>query len=383
MGKFKAASCHLNGAYKSSEVLAAALKLKETLQTPARMAFAFVSPNYIPRLAEFCETLRVDGHIQDIIGCTTSGRIEGGNEFEGGSGFSVIACQGDFGDPLILEDADFPSSAGVNGWIALANPFAFPIEDWINSGNSHSPKVSVTGGLASGGDSSDVTAFINGIQVDAVAAPTLGRTAIVPAISQGCRPIGETFTVTRADQNVIYALSGQPAYNALERAFETLSDDEKSNARGNLFAGIAGSEYIQEFHTGDFLVKNIIGADPDSGAVVIAGIPRIGQTLQYHIRNPSVALKDLTRGYEPARLAKQRAYGALLFSCLGRGKNFFGASNQDASELSVALGGKPIAGFFCNGEIAPVLGLNAIHGYSAAAAVLVEKTRGACSVANP
>jgi len=107
--------------------------------------------------------------------------------------------------------------------------------------------------------------------------------------------------------------------------------------------------------------------------VVIAGIPRIGQTLQYQIRNPNAAIEDLARGYEPARLAKRRAYGALLFSCLGRGKNFFGTANRDASELAEALGNKPLAGCFCNGEIAPVRGMNALHGYTAAAAVFVEK----------
>ena len=373
MGTFKAASFHASGVYKAPEVLAAALHIRETLKTPARMAFAFVSANYMPHIAEFCETLRVDGHIQDIIGCTTSGRIEGGNEFEGGSGFSIIACQGEFGDPLALDGPDFTSLTQANGWIALANPFAFPVDDWINSCNREASRVSVTGGLASGGNSNETAVFINGTPVDAAAVPVIGRTAIVPALSQGCRPIGEPFTVTRADQNVIYALGGQPAYSALERAFETLSDDEKSNARGNLFAGLAGSEYIHEFHSGDFLVKNIIGADPDSGAVVIAGIPRVGQTLQYQIRNPSAALEDLVRGYEPVRQAKKRAYGALLFSCIARGKKFFGTANQDASELSEALGGKPIAGCFCNGEIAPIRGLNAMHGYTVAAAVLVEK----------
>ena len=373
MGKFKAASFHASGVYKAPEVLAAALHIRETLKTPARMAFAFVSSNYMPHIAEFCETLRVDGHIQDIIGCTTIGRIEGGNEFEGGSGFSIMACQGEFGDPLALDGSEFTSLTQANGWIALANPFAFPVDDWINSCNREASRVSVTGGLASGGNSNETAVFINGTPVDAVAVPVIGRTAIVPALSQGCRPIGEPFTVTRADHNVIYALGGQPAYRALERAFETLSDEEKSNARGNLFAGLAGSEYIHEFHSGDFLVKNIIGADPDSGAVVIAGIPRVGQTLQYQIRNPSAALEDLVRGYEPVRQAKKRAYGALLFSCIARGKKFFGTANQDASELSEALGGKPIAGCFCNGEIAPIRGLNAMHGYTVAAAVLVEK----------
>lgn len=374
MGKFKAASFQTANSYNPSAVLGAATHLRLTLGSPARMAFAFVSQNYMPHIADFCEILRVDGHIQDIVGCTTTGHIEGATEFENGDGFSIIACQGEFGDPLTLEGTDFPSHAAANGWIALSNPSAFPIEDWLNSSNQRSPRVSVVGGLSSGARSGEASVFINGNTVAATAVPTIGRTVLLPSLTQGCRPIGEPFTVTNADQNVIYALGGQPAYRALERAFETLSDDEKTSAKGNLFAGLAGSEYIHDFHSGDFLIKNIIGADPDSGAVVIAGIPRIGQTLQYQLRNPSAALEDLGRGYDPIRKAKRNAYGALLFSCLGRGQKFFGAASKDASELSDAVGGKPIAGGFCNGEIAPVRGVNAIHGYTAASAVFLEKT---------
>jgi small ligand-binding sensory domain FIST len=105
---------------------------------------------------------------------------------------------------------------------------------------------------------------------------------------------------------------------------------------------------------------------------VIGGIPRIGQTLQYQIRDRHAALDDLRRAFEPAREFSVRAFGALLFSCLGRGSRFFGKKDQDAGTLSEALGGKPCAGFFCNGEIAPVRGLNALHGNTAAAAVFVE-----------
>lgn len=373
MAKFKAASFQISGSYKAPGVLEAATHLRAALKTPARMAFAFVSPDYMPHLADFCEILRVDGHIQDIIGCTAGGLIEGVIEFEGTPGFTIIACQGEFGDPVALGESGFPSRIESNGWIALANPFAFAIEDCLEASNRHAPGVAVAGGLSSGGTAKKNAVFINGTMVDAAAVPALGRTSMVPALSQGCRPIGEPFTVTRADQNVIYALGGQPAYRALESAFETLSDDEKSGAKGNLFAGLAGSEYLHDFHSGDFLVKSIIGADPESGAVVIAGIPRIGQTLQYQLRSPVSALEDLERGYGAARHVKRRAYGALLFSCLGRGKKFFGAESRDASGLSQAIGGKPLAGCFCHGEIAPVRGVNAIHGYTAAAAVFVEK----------
>ena len=171
----------------------------------------------------------------------------------------------------------------------------------------------------------------------------------------------------------VYALGSQSAYRVLETAFEALSDNEKSNARGNLFAGLAGSEYLDDFGSGDFLIKNILGADPDSGAVVIGGIPRVGQTLQYQIRDRQAALEDLRRAFEPAREVKDRTFGALLFSCLGRGSRFFGKKDQDAAMLSEALDGKPCVGFFCNGEIAPVRGLNALHGNTAAAAVLIER----------
>ncbi|MEI8292925.1 MAG: FIST N-terminal domain-containing protein [bacterium] len=374
MGKFQSASYHASGSYKAAAALAAAHHLRSALETPARLAFAFVSPDHISHLDEFCETLRVDGHIQDVVGCTTGGLIEGKTEFEGESGFSVIALQGEFGDPLTLQGQEFPSNLKSNGWILLVNPFSFSADACVASFNSRTPAVPIVGGFASGGHADATCVFVNGTPVDAVAIPAFGMTSIVPVLSQGCRPIGEPFTVTRADQNVVYVLGGQPAYRALESAFETLSDEEKSNAKGNLFAGLAGSEYIHDFHSGDFLVKSIIGADPNSGAVVISGIPRIGQTLQYQLRNPRSAIEDLDRALESARLAKWPAYGSLLFCCLARGSKFFGSPNTDATAFSGALDGKPLVGCFCNGEIGPVRGVNSLHAFTAAAAVFVEKT---------
>jgi small ligand-binding sensory domain FIST len=374
MRSFKAVGCEFPGAFKHETVLQAARRVRESLDAPARIAFLFFSANLTPHLSEICETLRVDGHIRDIVGCTGGGRIHAGHEIERGSGFTLLALQGDFGEPVGLEGSgDFSCDPGnPNGWIALTNPFSFPIEDWLKSWNRSFPGVPTVGGLASGGMEEDTVVFINDRIVDAVAVPLLGRTGLVPVISQGCRPIGEPLTVTRADHNIIYALGSEPAYRVLETAFETLTEQEKSNARGNLFAGLAGNEYLEDFSSGDFLIKNILGADPNSGAVVIGGIPRVGQTLQYQIRDRRAALDDLRRAFEPAREAANQAYGALLFSCLGRGSQFFGKKDQDAGILSEALCGKPSAGFFCNGEIAPVRGLNALHGNTAAAAVFVE-----------
>jgi small ligand-binding sensory domain FIST len=379
MASFQAFGCEIPGPYKPETALKAARRVRKNLGGPARLGFLFFSANYAAHLAELSEILRVDGHIRDLVGCTCGGRIEGRREMERGSGFVLLALSGDFGDPVVLEsteegEAVLPDQIlEPNGWITLSNPFSFPVEDWLKKWNRRFRGIPTVGGLASGGSFEDTVVFVNDRIVDAVAVPAIGRTEIVPVVSQGCRPIGEPLTVTRADHNILYALGSQSAYRVLESAFETLSEGEKSNARGNLFAGLAGTEYLDDFGSGDFLIKNILGADPDSGAVVIGGIPRVGQTLQYQIRDREAAVEDLRRAFEPARAVSDQAFGALLFSCLGRGSRFFGKKDQDAVTLSEALGDKPCAGFFCNGEIAPVRGLNALHGNTAAAAVLIER----------
>jgi small ligand-binding sensory domain FIST len=376
--KFAAATCEINGPYEVARFLKSALEIREELVHPAQTAFVFATPDYRPFFAEMCDTLRVDGHILDVVGCTVGGWIAGEQEMETGSGCTVIALRAEIGDPVpLISDQFLPQDSRwlgepPNAWVTLGNPFSFTMDSWLSESNKQHPLVPVVGGLASGGNEEETVVFINGMEVQACAVPLFGRTRIVPMMTHGCRPIGEPLPVTNAEQNVIYGLGCKPAYQVLDTVFQTLSEEDKSNARGNLLAGLAGSEYIDEFHSGDFMIRHIIGADPDSGAVVIAGAPRVGQTLQYQLRNREAAIEDLKRAFKPKRADLRKTFAALLFSCLGRGEAFFGVKNHDAACLSAVLEGKPVGGFFCNGEIAPVWGVNALHGYSAVAAMLID-----------
>lgn len=373
----RAVSVEIPGPFASEAVREAALRIRETLGRPARVAVAFVSADYVPHLGEFTETLRVDGYISDVIGCTSGGRIVNQREVETGSGCSILALACDAGDPVCLSADDaicqMPVPAPHAG-IILANPARFETEEWLRQWNTAYPGTPCVGGLASGGDEDEVAVFLNDRMADAICLPLTGRTTILPLVSQGCRPIGEPLTVTRAENNIVYALGGQPAYEVLETAFEALTDNEKSVAKGNLFAGLAGTEYLEDFKPGDFLIRNIIGADPGSGAVVIGGQPRTGQTLQYQLRDREIAKTDLDRVLAGRALKGIHPFATLLFSCPGRGAKFFGSPNHDATRFFTAAGEAPLAGFFCNGEIAPVAGRNAVHGYTAAAALLIEKT---------
>jgi small ligand-binding sensory domain FIST len=194
-------------------------------------------------------------------------------------------------------------------------------------------------------------------------------------ISQGCTPIGETWTITRADQNLIYEIGNRPAYTVLAETFGKLPPEEQKKTQGNLFIGLVINEYLEEFDRGDFLIRNLIGADPGTGVVAVGAFPRTGQTMQFQRRDAAAANQDMLEMLNNAHenLKDVPIYGACLCSCNGRGSNLFGYPNHDAGMIQRRLGPLPLTGFFCNGEIGPVGDKNFLHGYTASLALFVKK----------
>lgn len=380
----KAATSIRTGPFSEEQTALAAKELRESLGETAHVALAFCSPDYIPHLQDFCEILRVDGHAINVLGCTASGLIGGEIESEAVPGFSVLAISAADAFFPVLEISEenagsltaekaAPKESSINGWVALTNPFSFDTDSWLSNWTPAAGGVPVVGGLASGGSSGeDICVFLNGKTTDCVALGIGGAARFVPILSQGCRPIGEPLTVTRAENNIVYSLGSRPAYEALESAFETLSEKEKATARGNLFAGLAGTEYVEDFRPGDFLVRSILGADPSSGAVVIGGIPRVGQTLQYQLRDATSADSDLTGVLKHTSAEWGTPIASLVFACTGRGKSLFGGASHDTKAIQNILGAHPSSGFFCNGEIGPLGGKNCIHSYSLTSALITS-----------
>lgn len=374
------------GAFSASEVAAAALELRQATGGSAQFALAFVTPGYLPHIEEFCEIVRVDGHVIDLVGSTGLGLTSGGIETEDEEGFSLLSFTSakaafhvaSFAQRTVEESrstAAWRKDGGEDpeAWIILANPFVFDTETWLAEWNAAYPGIPAVGGLASGtNEGENVGVFYNGRVTDALAVAVKGM-KLMPVVSQGCRPIGEPLTVTKAESNVVYSLGAHPAYEALESAFEGLSDSEKATAKGNLFAGLAGTEYVEDFKPGDFLIRDILGADPNSGAVQIGGIPRIGQTLQYQLRNKTSADAEWRAVLRAAAAEiKHPPLASLLFSCSGRGSRLFGSQSHDAGLLEEIVGEHPSAGFFCNGEIAPLGGRSYIHSYTASCALFFD-----------
>lgn len=367
-----------------AKVTAMAADLARRQEAPSRLAFVFATEDYKPHLEEFCDILRVDGRIVDVVGCT-------GVEVESAdgvasqqllrSGCAVVAFHAP-GSEVEIEhvlsaEAEMPASWKMQGdgprqVIALFDPTQFPVDAWLQKLNSLPGGVSCVGGFASAGNAAQMAVFHNGRIVHGGIAVALrgGGLGVRIVVSQGCKPIGEPLTVTKAENNVVYALGGQPAYQALETAFETLTSEEKATARGNLFAGLASTEYVDDFDAGDFIVRSIIGADPNSGAVVIAGNPRVGQTLQYQFRDRESSAEDLHQVLENfSSGTREKVIASLLFRCTARGEDFFGQTCHDVEIMQSLLGAHPAAAFACNGEIAPLHSVNSLTSFSAAAAI--------------
>jgi small ligand-binding sensory domain FIST len=375
---------------KYSEDLVASAARETLLAAGGRVscAFVFASSDYRAHLADFVELIQVHGHAPVIAGCSGSGLIGTGAEAERAQGFSLLFLNlpetelfpFHFAATEAQEastPADWRKLAGtdsVDAWIVLADPTSIAIEPWIDEWNESFPGIPCIGGLGSGGPRGDDIFILHGDELieGGVAIGFRGGLRVRAIVSQGCRPIGEPLTITGTDQNIVTSLASRPAYVALTEAFEALPETAKPKARGNLFAGLAMSEYVDEFKTGDFLVRNILGADAENGAVALGAWPRVGQTLQFQLRDRESAAAELRALLAAADQSRNRPFASLVFSCAGRGKNLFGAASHDAGALVAQFGPIPSAGFFCNGEIGPVGARNFIHGYTASIALLAD-----------
>ena len=358
------------------------------------LGLVFVGPRFFDQAATILELLRVHAQIPLLAGCSGAGLIEGTEEAEETPGI-VLGLYALPGAQLRavhftqdqVEEAQGPaywhvetgfSPGQAQGWLVFADPFHMDCEKWLQSWNEAWPDVAIVGGLASGNPEEQRTqVYLNGdvFEDGGVAIGVAGEVELASVISQGCTPIGETWTITRAERNLIHQIGNRPAYEVLVDTFNHLSVEDQSKTRGNVLVGLVINEYLEDFHRGDFLVRSLLGADPRSGTMAVGAFPRLGQTMQFQRRDAVAATEDMIHLLEKTKnqLRASRVYGGCLCSCNGRGQRLFNAPNHDAQLVQQYFGPMGLTGFFCNGEIGPVGHRNFLHGYTASLALFVKK----------
>ena len=326
---------------------------------------------------------------EHLIGCTAESVVGTGQEIEGEPAMSLWLARLPGADvlPLHLAFQRTPEGGAILGWpdallnawpapatmLLLGEPFTFPADFLLERMNEDHPGLAVAGGMASGASIPGESRVMLGRQVfseGAVGVLLSGAVRVRAVVSQGCRPIGKHFIITRSEQNVIYELGGKPAVIQLHEVLVTLPTREQEMVRRGLHLGRVVSEYQDRFEQGDFLVRNVLGIDPETGAVVVGDYVRIGQTVKFHIRDWQTADADLRQLLAAARdETGGKVGGALLFTCNGRGTRMFPEPHHDATAIRNALGDIPLAGFFAAGELGPVAGKNFVHGFTASIAL--------------
>jgi len=351
----------------------------------ASLAVLFGSRSHTDEAGEVLDAVRETVEPPALIGCVAQAIVAGRHEIEDEAAVAVWLASGLVAETFHLDFVRTGSGGLLAGYrfdrathdlcLLLPDPYTFPSNLLIEHLNTDLPGTTLVGGVVSGGlgpgdtrlfrDRDVLTSGAVGVRLPGVRG--------VPIVSQGCRPIGHPYIVTGADGAVITELGGRPPLQRLREIVGGLPRDEQELVSHGLQIGIVVDEHLAAPGQGDFMIRAVLGADTSTGAIQIGDVVEVGATVQFQVRDAAGADKDLRLAVEragaqlPGRLA-----GALLFTCNGRGRRMFGVADHDASTIEELLGGIPLAGFFAAGEIGPIAGRNALHGFTASMALFVD-----------
>jgi small ligand-binding sensory domain FIST len=346
------------------------------------MALVVASRHHTASAEVVSEAVRAKAKPERVIGCVAETVVGGNREVEDSPAVAVWLAS--LPNPVETFHMEFVSTseggvfagyrfedAGPGPYLLIGDPFSFPTDLLLGHVNEFLPGTVIMGGMASGGvQAGDTRLFVDDRVVDAGAVGArVPGIRIRSLVSQGCRPIGNVYAVTRAEDNIIHELGGRPPLQRLQELVETLPPEDRELLGLGLHVGRVINQYKAEPERGDFLIRGVMGVDPQSGALAVGDRIEVGETIQFHVRDAATADEDLRTLLEHER---EPAAGALLFTCNGRGSRLFPVPDHDASLVSEKLGGLPLVGCNCAGEIGPIGGKNFLHGFTASIAVFAD-----------
>ncbi len=354
---------------------------------PPSLAVLFASAHFLAVADDLVAAIAEQVGPLPLIGCVGEAVAGGAREVESEPAVSLWLGAG-LGpvETFAMEFIRTPSGGAYGGYqfpreaagahLMICDPFTFPADGLLAHLNEQRPGAMVMGGMASAAlRPRQSRLFLDGRVLSRGAVGVhLPYAEVHPLVAQGCRPVGDAYIITRAEGNVILDLGGRPPLTRLREMAAALPDRDQELLAQGLQLGVVIDEYRAEPGQGDFLIRGVVGADSDSGAIAVGDEIQVGQTVQFHVRDAASADADLRRALERelAALGGRRPAGALLFTCNGRGSRLFAEPDHDAGLIAATLGDIPLAGFFCAGELGPVGGQNFLHTFTASIALFPD-----------
>ena len=374
-----ALSEHPNAAVATGDVVGRVLEGLGDPDSPPDLAMVFVTPVHASSLGEMAATIKATLSPTTLLGCAAVSVVGGEREVERGPGIALWAGRTGPVTPFHLTAAASHDGLVFTGWpetmpedasalLLIPDPFTFPTDELLRRLEEDRPGLPVVGGMASAARAPGGNRLV--IDDRVVSAGAVGTflgpgVEVATVVSQGCRPVGSPFVVTKAEESIVYELAGKSAIERLQEVAAALPDEDRELMVEMVQIGRVIDENKLDFGPGDFLVRQVVGADPNSGALRVGDVVEVGSTAQFQVRDASSADDDLRR-----MVNGRSAQAALVFTCNGRGTHLFPEPHHDASVVSESLGGAPVAGMFCAGELGPIGGHNFMHGFPASVVLL-------------
>lgn len=397
------------------------------------LAFLFFSGHHASMSGAVAELVQKRLGPRVMVGTSAEGVLGGRAELEGVPGISILAgvlpgveLKAFSADDFEVPDGSDEGLSKLSGAMGIsdelrsvvlfADPFSAPMSRVLPAMSRLAREAGVAagaagkqlrepvvmGGMASAGKAPGENRLVlNGRTMTGglVGVTLSGAVRVDCVVSQGCRAFGPAFVITKARGNIIFELGGRPALRVLQEAVAELSEEQRAKLPGGPFIGRVINEYKERFGRSDYLIRTVMGFDPNTGAVAVGDLVRVGQTIRFHARDAQTASEDLALLMDAQKLYEKPA-GALLVTCNGRGSRLFEHKGHDINAVAGAFerpragedlakggaavrvaelgpGSLPVAGFFAQGEIGPVGDESFLHGQTACVALFrrVEHAR--------
>ncbi|MEO1093426.1 MAG: FIST N-terminal domain-containing protein [Cyanobacteria bacterium J06638_28] len=372
------------------------------VQSSADLGLVFISAAFASEYSRLLPLLQDALPVPHLIGCSGGGVIGSttpGDTFEIEQQPALSLCLASLPDVAItsfhlrgedLPDLDSPPDAWIEkigvspaeepNFILMADPFSSEINNLLQGLDFAYPGAVKVGGLASSSSFQRGSSLFHNktLHSEGVVGVALSGNIVMDAIvAQGCRPIGQPYRVVEAERNIVLKVeaseqadsqASQAPLEALQSILQDLGEDDRKLAQHSLFIGVAQDGFKLNLHHGDFLIRNLLGVDPRVGAIAIGDRIRVGQRIQFHLRDARTSADDLETllaRYRGQMMTEGNApIGALMFACMGRGEGLYEQPNFDSQLFNRYLEAVPLSGFFCGGEIGPIGGTTFLHGYT-------------------
>jgi small ligand-binding sensory domain FIST len=180
--------------------------------------------------------------------------------------------------------------------------------------------------------------------------------------SHGLKSISKPQKITQTNRHDVLSIANIYALSSLVAAWKKQS--KKPLPYHQLVAMHAGK--AAQLERGDYNIASIISGNEKNDSVTLTKALKEGDWLSWAVRDVDAAQIDIVKTASELKqqLTAEPAF-ALLFSCLGRGPYFYDGTDQDLALLKALFPKLPIIGFYGNGEIAPIQGMNELLQYSA------------------